>query len=520
MGISLRDIIFDIGGGIPKGKKFKAVQTGGPSGGCIPESLLDLPVDYDELTKAGSMMGSGGMIVMDEDTCMVDVARYFLDFLKDESCGKCVPCREGIKQMLAILERICRGEGREEDIEILQEIGTYQVDTSLCALGQTAANPVLSTIRYFRSEYEEHIHDRHCAGGRLQEPSFATASTPTRATGCMACLKPCPAKAIDGRAEEAPRHTAGAVHHVRRLLRHVQVLGDRQGAHERGRGMSAVRRGSGMSAIDQGSRRPRTEAMHLVIDGKAIKAERGQTILEAAKAAGIGIPTLCHHPTVEAYGACRLCIVEIAVRGRGRLVTSCNYEAAEGLEVQTDSERVTKSRRMTIELLLARCPEVDALQRLAKAYGVQDTRFPRGEGRLHPLRPVRAHLQRAHGRRRRRLRGTRRADARGHPLRQEERGLHHLRRLRFRVPDAVPAPLDGSSPRSSCRGPPSSTWGCAPARPSTSPSPRLSPTRRSSTGRTACTSPRGPAAPARRSARQKPSTTSSRIRPWIWRQAR
>jgi NADH-quinone oxidoreductase subunit F len=197
MGISLRDIIFTIGGGIPKGKKFKAVQTGGPSGGCIPESMLDIPVDYDELTKAGSMMGSGGMIVMDEDTCMVDVARYFLNFLKGESCGKCVPCREGIKQMLAILERICRGEGKEEDIAILEEIGTYQVDTALCALGQTAANPVLSTVRYFRHEYEAHIRDRYCHAG-VCKSLFRYLIEPEACTGCMACAKQCPANAIEG----------------------------------------------------------------------------------------------------------------------------------------------------------------------------------------------------------------------------------------------------------------------------------------------------------------------------------
>ncbi|HVP17552.1 MAG TPA: NADH-quinone oxidoreductase subunit NuoF [Spirochaetia bacterium] len=197
MGISLRDIVFTIGGGIPKGKRFKAVQTGGPSGGCIPESLLDLKVDYDELTKAGSMMGSGGMIVMDEDTCMVDVARYFLAFLKDESCGKCVPCREGIKQMLAILERICHGEGREEDIDTLEQIGSYQVDTSLCALGQTAANPVLSTIRYFRSEYETHIRDRYCPAG-VCKALFRYRIDPETCNGCMACVKQCPSKAIEG----------------------------------------------------------------------------------------------------------------------------------------------------------------------------------------------------------------------------------------------------------------------------------------------------------------------------------
>ena len=197
MGITLRDIIFTIGGGIPKGKAFKAVQTGGPSGGCIPESMLDLPVDYEELAKAGSMMGSGGMIVMDEDTCMVDVARYFLAFLKDESCGKCVPCREGIKQMLAILERICRGEGREEDIGTLEDIGRYQVDTALCALGQSAANPVLSTIRYFRSEYERHIREKHCAAG-VCKALFRYRIDPEACNGCMACAKQCPSSAITG----------------------------------------------------------------------------------------------------------------------------------------------------------------------------------------------------------------------------------------------------------------------------------------------------------------------------------
>jgi len=197
MGIPLRDIIFGIGGGVPKGKKFKAVQTGGPSGGCIPESLLDLPVDYEELAKAGSMMGSGGMIVMDEDTCMVDTARYFLHFLKGESCGKCVPCREGIKQALAILERITRGEGREEDIATLEEIGAYQVDSSLCALGQSASTPVLSTIRYFRGEYETHIRDRYCPAG-VCKSLFRYLVNAEACTGCMACKKACPVNAVEG----------------------------------------------------------------------------------------------------------------------------------------------------------------------------------------------------------------------------------------------------------------------------------------------------------------------------------
>jgi NADH-quinone oxidoreductase subunit F len=162
MGTTLREIIFQIGGGIPGSKDFKAVQTGGPSGGCIPKDLLHLEVDFDSLSEVGSMMGSGGMIVMDEDTCMVDVARYFIDFLKDESCGKCVPCREGIKRMLEILERICRGEGRDGDVQQLEDISAGMKDAALCALGTSAPNPVLSTIRYFRDEYEEHIKHKKC----------------------------------------------------------------------------------------------------------------------------------------------------------------------------------------------------------------------------------------------------------------------------------------------------------------------------------------------------------------------
>jgi len=165
MGIRLREIIYDIGGGIPKGRNFKAVQTGGPSGGVIPESLLDLKVDFDELTKAGSMMGSGGMIVMDDKTCMVDVAKYFVNFLKGESCGKCLPCREGLQRMHEILTGITEGRGKKGDIELLEELSATLVDAALCALGSTAPNPVLSTIRYFQDEYEAHIKDKRCPAG-------------------------------------------------------------------------------------------------------------------------------------------------------------------------------------------------------------------------------------------------------------------------------------------------------------------------------------------------------------------
>ena len=168
MGITLRTIVEEIGGGIPGGKKFKAVQTGGPSGGCLPESMLDLPVDFDELTRAGSMMGSGAMIVMDEDTCMVDIARYFVHFLEGESCGKCVPCREGLKRMGEILDDIVSGRGTEEDIGLLERLAATLSDGALCALGTTAANPVMSALRYFRSEFDAHIKDKEMPGPCVQ----------------------------------------------------------------------------------------------------------------------------------------------------------------------------------------------------------------------------------------------------------------------------------------------------------------------------------------------------------------
>jgi NADH-quinone oxidoreductase subunit F len=197
MGMTLRDIIYKIGGGIPGGKKFKAVQTGGPSGGCIPEELLDLEVGFDELTKAGSMMGSGGMIIMDEDTCMVDVARYFLDFLIDESCGKCVPCREGVRQMLEILTDITKGKGKEGDIELLEELAELATNAALCALGTSAPNPFLSTIRYFRNEYEAHIKEKKCLAYVCKELT-AYYIDPGKCAACMICGRKCPADAVIG----------------------------------------------------------------------------------------------------------------------------------------------------------------------------------------------------------------------------------------------------------------------------------------------------------------------------------
>jgi NADH:ubiquinone oxidoreductase subunit F (NADH-binding)/NAD-dependent dihydropyrimidine dehydrogenase PreA subunit/(2Fe-2S) ferredoxin len=201
MGITLRQIIDEIGGGIRDGKRFKAVQTGGPSGGCIPAEHLDARVDFEELTKLGSMMGSGGMIVMDEDTCMVNVARYFTEFLQKESCGKCTPCREGLAQMLDILDRITGGEGKVGDVESLEVLAELLEGTALCALGKTAANPVLSTIHYFRDEYDAHILERHCPAKECRG-LFRYEIDPEACKGCGICLKNCPADAVTGEKKE------------------------------------------------------------------------------------------------------------------------------------------------------------------------------------------------------------------------------------------------------------------------------------------------------------------------------
>jgi NADH-quinone oxidoreductase subunit F len=201
MGITLRDIIFKIGGGMLKDKEFKAVQTGGPSGGCIPKSLIDMPVDFDELTKAGSMMGSGGMIVMDETDCMVDVAKYFTKFLEEESCGKCVPCREGVRRMKEILIDITEGRGTEESIALIQELAEAITWGSLCALGGTAANPVLSTLRYFRDEYEAHIQEKRCPAGVCKELITYTILEDL-CTGCHRCFRECPQEAVSGEAKK------------------------------------------------------------------------------------------------------------------------------------------------------------------------------------------------------------------------------------------------------------------------------------------------------------------------------
>ncbi|MCK5783566.1 MAG: SLBB domain-containing protein, partial [Desulfobacterales bacterium] len=201
MGITLKEIIYDIGGGVPNGKKFKGVQIGGPSGGVVPASLIDLPVDYEKLTEVGSMMGSGGMVVVDEDTCMVDLSRYFLEFTSDESCGKCSSCREGSSAMLEVLTRITEGDGKEGDIEFLEELGYAIKDASQCGLGQTLPNPVLSTIKNFRDEYEAHIKDKKCPA-HVCKALIEFHIDPDKCTGCTVCAIKCPVKAITGNRKE------------------------------------------------------------------------------------------------------------------------------------------------------------------------------------------------------------------------------------------------------------------------------------------------------------------------------
>jgi NADP-reducing hydrogenase subunit HndC len=201
MGTTLREIVDEIGGGVPNGKSFKAAQTGGPSGGCIPASYLDIPIDYDNLIEIGSMMGSGGLIVMDEATCMVDIAKFFLEFTVDESCGKCTPCREGTKRLLEILNKITEGTAQMEDISKLESLCKYMKQTALCGLGQTAPNPVLSTLRYFRDEYEAHIKNHKCSAG-VCKALLQYKILPEKCKGCTLCARNCPVGAISGKVKE------------------------------------------------------------------------------------------------------------------------------------------------------------------------------------------------------------------------------------------------------------------------------------------------------------------------------
>ena len=202
LGLSLREIIYDVGGGIKDDKPFKAIQTGGPMGGCLPEEYLDLPIDYEALAAAGSIMGSGGLVVMDDETCMVDIARFFMEFTQDESCGKCVPCRVGTRRILEILQRICNGEGKEEDLNTLDELCAEIKSTSLCGLGQGAPNPVESTLKHFRAEYEAHIREKRCPA-KVCKALIRYDILESICTGCTVCARNCPVNAISGERRQA-----------------------------------------------------------------------------------------------------------------------------------------------------------------------------------------------------------------------------------------------------------------------------------------------------------------------------
>ena len=233
MGLTLRDVIFKIGGGIKNDKPFKAVQMGGPSGGCLPESLLDTKVDYEELNRTGAIVGSGGMVVLDADNCIVDTALYFLKFTQAESCGKCVPCRVGTMRMLEILARICEGKGVPEDIPLLEELAESVKAGSLCALGGTAPNPVLTSLKYFMHEFEEHIHDKKCRAGACAALTTYWIDA-ENCNGCRACARACPVNAISRREEGSARHRLGPLHPMRGVLREVQVRRGEEAVDGRG----------------------------------------------------------------------------------------------------------------------------------------------------------------------------------------------------------------------------------------------------------------------------------------------
>ena len=372
----------------PKERSSRQCRPAGLPAASFPESLLDLPVDFDELTKVGSMMGSGGMIVMDENTCMVDTARYYTNFLAHESCGKCVPCREGLRQMLNILNNITSGWGQEGDLELLEELSEFMESASLCALGQSAPFPVVSTLKYFREEYEEHIREKRCRAG-VCTALIAYDIDQEKCEACGACLRNCPVGRRQQIRRQGLHHHPGKVHQMRRLLHGLS--GKVQRRSSRCRHIRFRNNPREQKPCSEPKRSEVTmENVNLEIDGRTVEAEQGTTVLQAARSIGIKIPTLCDDDRLEAYGGCRMCMVEIETKwGRKRLVASCVYPVEEGLKVQTNTEKVDRIRQMIIELLWP------AWQLYAQEYGVTSSRFKTGHDRLQPVRALPALLLRS-----------------------------------------------------------------------------------------------------------------------------
>ena len=347
-------------GGFSTAGRFKAVQTGGPSGGCLPASLLHLPMEYESLAAAGSIMGSGGLVVLDDTTCIVDLARYFITFTQHESCGKCAPCRLGTTQMLTLQERICAGEAQPADMTALEQLAQAIKSASLCGLGQTAPNPVLTTLRYFKEEYDAHIEDKRCPAGvctglisyRIREE---------QCTGCQLCRRECPQQCISGERKSPHVIDVEACINCGICIERLQV-----------------RRCGGKVMTT------RADIVEFTIDGMPVSGTGDETVLQVARRHGVYIPTLCYLEGLEAYGGCRLCLVEIA--GMRGLNTACTVKIAPGMRVQTTTPEIDSARKITFELLLADHPmeclvcarnQRCEFQEVAAFLGIREVRYPK-----------------------------------------------------------------------------------------------------------------------------------------------